>query len=179
MIDAYSCHAIRLQNIQVFFCFLRQSYKSKCWWCKVGRFLYWCNESQNILYNLVWIEIGLGGYMRAVCHLTHWSLPFFFSTTSPKTHMQIHTIAETLLSNHAKPWDPTIQTEPNLKALSQSQDSKLKSGIDWLVATGARKGKENKRRQPLLIDYHERHFCYQLEGRVLCLYQEEMLAFSK
>lgn len=128
---------------------------------------------------VVWIEIVPGGYIWAIGHLTHQSLPFLLSTTSPKTHTQTHTIAETPLSNHAKPWGPTIQTEPNLKALVQSQGSKLKSGIDWPVATGARKGKENKRRQPLLIDYHERHFCYQLEGRALCLYQEEMLAFSK
>lgn len=131
------------------------------------------------MQRLVWIEIVLGGCIRVVCHLTRPSLPFFLSTTSLKTHTQTHTIGETLLSNHAKPWDPTIQTQPNLKAFDQSQGWKLKSGIDWLVATGARKGKENKRRQPLLIDYHERHFCYQLEGRALCLYQEEMLAFSK
>lgn len=129
---------------------------------------------------LVWIEIVLGGCIWLFCHLTRRSLPFFPpSTTSLKTHTQTHTIGETLLSNHAKSWDPTIQTQPNLKALDQSQSWKLKSGIDWLVPAGARKGKENKRRQPLLIDYHERHFCYQLEGRALCLYQEEMLAFSK
>lgn len=52
---------------------------------------------------MVWIEIVPGGYIRAVGHLTYQSVPFLLSTTSPKIHTQTHTIAETVLSNHAKP----------------------------------------------------------------------------
>jgi len=77
-----------------------------------------------------------------------------YPAQSTHTHRHTHTIAETLFSNHAKPLGPTIQAGPNLIALDQSEGWKLESGIDWPVATGASKGKENKRRQPLLIDNH-------------------------
>lgn len=68
---------------------------------------------------------------------THTQPPLPTTATTSKTHTLTHTIAETLFSNHAKPLGSTIQAGPNLKALVQSRGWKLKSGIDWLVATGA------------------------------------------
>ena len=68
---------------------------------------------------------------------THTQPPIPTTTISKHTHTLTHTIAETLFSNHAKPLGPTIQAGPNLTALVQSRDWKLKTGIDWPVATGA------------------------------------------
>ncbi len=65
-----------------------------------------------------------------------------YTHTHTHTHLQTHThsliqLLRHSFHNHAKPLGPTIQAGPNLTALVQSEGWKLKSGIDWPVATGA------------------------------------------